>query len=259
MSYGKNVRRTSDGAGKWRIIVLRNSQPRTAVLPANRYQRDAGRNVAPASGGLRLSAFLNYAGSAHGAKMKITSAVVKTAFLLGMVILMTTSMPAAPPASSVYDFTLPSIDGKPMPLSEFKGKVLLLVNVASRCGFTPQYSALESVYEKYKGQGLVILGFPANNFGAQEPGTNQEIKTFCSTKYNVTFPMYSKVSVKGDDQTPLYSYLTKQTAKPIAGDIKWNFTKFLVDRNGKVVQRFEPDVVPDSAPVVSAVETLLKP
>jgi glutathione peroxidase len=173
--------------------------------------------------------------------------------LLGLVIVMAGSAVAG----NIYDFTLPSIDGKPMPLAEFKGKVVLVVNVASRCGYTPQYSALESLYEKYKDQGFVIVGFPANNFGAQEPGTNEEIKTFCSRKYNVTFPMYSKVSVKGDDQTPLYQYLTKQTGPSIAGDIKWNFTKFLVDRNGNVVERFESAVTPDSKEVVSAVEKQL--
>jgi glutathione peroxidase len=161
-------------------------------------------------------------------------------------------------ASNIYNFTLPSIDGTPMPLAQFKGKVVLMVNVASQCGYTPQYSALEAVYEKYKSQGFVIVGFPANNFGAQEPGTNEEIKTFCSRKYSVTFPLYSKVSVKGDDQTPLYQYLTKQTAPPISGEIKWNFTKFLVDKNGTVVQRFEPAVTPDSPEVVSAIEKLLK-
>ena len=161
-------------------------------------------------------------------------------------------------ASSVYDFSLPSIDGQPTSLSSFKGKVVLVVNVASKCGFTPQYSALESVYEKYKDQGFVILGFPANNFGFQEPGTNAEIKTFCSTKYNVSFPMFSKVSVKGADTTPLYHYLTEKANPAVAGEIKWNFTKFLVDRNGKVVQRFEPAVKPDSAEVVDAIEKLLK-
>jgi glutathione peroxidase len=174
--------------------------------------------------------------------------------LLGLVMVMAGSVFAA---SNIYDFTLPSIDGKPMPLSGFKGKVVLLVNVASRCGFTPQYTALESLYEKYKDQGFVIVGFPANNFGGQEPGSNEEIKTFCSRKYNVTFPLYSKVSVKGDDQTPLYQYLTKQTDPSIAGEIKWNFTKFLVDRNGRVVQRFESAVTPDSKDVVSAVEKQL--
>ncbi len=188
--------------------------------------------------------------------MKLTTqAMVRTYLILGMVMLMAGSAYAA---SSVYDFTLPSIDGKPMPISDFKGKVVLMVNVASKCGYTPQYTALEALYEKYKDQGFVILGFPANNFGAQEPGTNEEIKTFCSRKYNVTFPMYGKVSVKGDDQTPLYSYLTKDADPTRTGDIKWNFTKFLVDRNGKVVQRFESAVTPDDPQVVSAVEKLLK-
>ena len=174
--------------------------------------------------------------------------------LLGAMILMAGTTFAA---SSIYDFTLPSIDGNPMPLANFKGKVVLVVNVASRCGYTPQYTALEAIYEKYKDKGFLIAGFPANNFGAQEPGTNAEIKTFCSRKYNVTFPMYSKVSVKGGDQTPLYQYLTKDTKPPISGDIKWNFTKFLVDKNGNVVQRFEPEVTPDSPQVTSAIEKLL--
>jgi len=161
-------------------------------------------------------------------------------------------------ASSVYDFTLPSIDGKPMPIANYKGKVILLVNVASRCGFTPQYTALEAIYERYKDQGFVILGFPANNFGGQEPGTNAEIKKFCATKYSVTFPLYAKVSVKGDDTTPLYQYLTKKANPEVAGDIQWNFTKFLVDRNGNVAKRFEPETTPDSTEVVSAIERLLK-
>src|SRR3984957_8734717 len=173
-----------------------------------------------------------------------------------VVLLMSASLFAA---SSIYDFTLPSIDGTPAPLAAYKGKVVLLVNVASRCGFTPQYSALESVYEKYKDQGFVILGFPANNFGGQEPGTNAEIKKFCSAKYNVTFPMYAKVSVKGDDQTPLYKYLTESANPTVAGEIKWNFTKFLVDRNGRVVQRFEPETTPDSTQITSAIEKALKP
>jgi len=178
-------------------------------------------------------------------------------YLLGVVILaMSASLFAA---GSIYDFTLNSIDGKPMPLADFKGKVILVVNVASRCGFTPQYSALESIYEKYKDQGFVILGFPANNFGSQEPGTNAEIKKFCSAKYNVTFPMYAKVSVKGDDQTPLYKYLTESANPAVAGEIKWNFTKFLVGRDGRVVQRFEPETTPDSTQVTSAIEKALKP
>jgi glutathione peroxidase len=156
-------------------------------------------------------------------------------------------------ASSIYDFTLKSIDGKPTPLAEFKGKVVLLVNVASKCGFTPQYAGLEKLYEQYKDRGFVIVGVPANNFGGQEPGTNEEIKTFCSRNYNVSFPMMSKVSVKGDDKTPLYQYLTESSG----GEIKWNFTKFLVDKNGKVVARFEPKVTPDSPEVASAIEKAL--
>jgi glutathione peroxidase len=174
---------------------------------------------------------------------------------LGVLILMVTQAFAA---SNIYDFTLPSIDGDPMPLGNFKGKVVLLVNVASKCGFTPQYKGLEALYEKYKDQGFVILGFPANNFGSQEPGTNQEIKTFCSTKYSVTFPIYAKISVKGSDQAPLYQYLTQQADPTHSGDIKWNFTKFLVDRDGHVVQRFESAVTPESPEVISAVEKELK-
>jgi len=161
-------------------------------------------------------------------------------------------------ASSLYDFTLPSIEGQPMPLSKFEGKVMLIVNVASKCGYTPQYTALEAVYEKYKDQGFVIAGFPANNFMGQEPGTNEEIKTFCSTKYNVKFPLYSKISVKGDDKAPLYQFLTDPASKT-GGVIKWNFTKFLVDRNGKVIARFEPAVKPDSPEVTAAIEKALKP
>lgn len=159
---------------------------------------------------------------------------------------------------SVYDFTLNSIDGQPASFGAYKGKVLMVVNVASRCGYTPQYSALESVYEKYKDRGLVIVGVPANNFGAQEPGTNQEIKTFCTRKYNVQFPMMSKVSVKGSDTTPLYRYLTDSTLSPkTGGEIKWNFTKFLFDRNGNIAARFEPEVTPDSPQVIAAVEKAL--
>lgn len=163
-------------------------------------------------------------------------------------------------ASNVYEFTMNSIEGQPMPLAKFEGKVMLIVNVASKCGFTPQYEGLEAVYEKYKSQGFVIVGVPANNFMAQEPGTNEEIKTFCSTKYKVTFPLYSKVSVKGEDKAPLYQFLTDTGANPkTGGEIKWNFTKFLVDRNGKVIARFEPAVKPESPEVTTAIEKALKP
>ena len=166
---------------------------------------------------------------------------------------------AAFSASSVHEFTLNSIDGKAAPLASYKGKVLLLVNVASKCGYTPQYTGLQSLYAKYKDQGLVIVGVPANNFGGQEPGTNEEIATFCSRTYNVTFPIMSKVSVKGADATPLYQYLTDKTANPnVGGDVKWNFTKFLVGKDGKPVRRFEPGVKPDSAELAAAIENALK-
>jgi glutathione peroxidase len=159
---------------------------------------------------------------------------------------------------SIYDFTMRSIDGQQVSLKSYHGKVVLLVNVASRCGFTPQYAGLEALYEKYKDRGLVIVGIPANNFAQQEPGTDEEIKKFCSSKYNVSFPMMSKVSVLDDDKTPLYVFLTgKDTDPQFSGDIKWNFTKFLFDRNGNPVARFEPNVTPDSPQVTAAIESAL--
>jgi glutathione peroxidase len=170
---------------------------------------------------------------------------------LGLLAMLTSS---AFGASSAHEFTLPSIGGAPAPLSAYQGKVALLVNVASQCGYTPQYAGLQKLYEKYKDQGFVVLGFPANNFGAQEPGTNQEIKTFCTRNYSVTFPMYSKISVKGSDKAPLYKFLTESGG----GEVKWNFTKFLVDANGKVIGRFESAVEPDSAELTGAVEKALR-
>jgi glutathione peroxidase len=159
---------------------------------------------------------------------------------------------------TIYDFTLNSIDGQPTPFSSFKGKIVLLVNVASRCGYTPQYAALESIYEKYKSRGFVIVGIPANNFGGQEPGSNQEIKTFCTAKYHVTFPMMAKVSVKGSDITPLYQFLTDKTAHPeTGGEIGWNFTKFVIGPDGRVLARFDSKVEPDSTQVTSAIEKAL--
>jgi glutathione peroxidase len=162
-------------------------------------------------------------------------------------------------AATIHDFTLNSIDGQPTPLAQFKGKVVLIVNVASRCGFTPQYAGLETLYNKYKDRGFVVLGFPANNFLWQEPGTNEAIKAFCSTKYNVTFPMFAKVSVKGADKTPLYQFLTDKKASPSTGGaIGWNFTKFLADRNGKVIARFASQMAPESAELVNAIEAALR-
>lgn len=160
--------------------------------------------------------------------------------------------------SSIYDFSLKDIDHKEVNLSQYRGKVVLVVNVASRCGYTPQYEGLQKVYLKYKDRGFVILGFPANNFMGQEPGTDEEIKTFCSAKYNVTFPIFSKISVKGDDIHPLYKFLTsKETNPEFGGDIKWNFSKFLVDKSGKIIARFEPKVTPESDPVIQAIEKAL--
>lgn len=156
-------------------------------------------------------------------------------------------------AENVHEFNMNSIEGKAAPLSAYKGKALLIVNVASRCGYTPQYTGLEALYQKYKDKGLMVVGFPANNFGAQEPGTNEEIKTFCSSKYNVTFPMYSKISVKGADTAPLYAYLQQN-----AGDVKWNFTKFLVGKDGKVIKKFDSGVDPSSSELSAAIEQALK-
>jgi glutathione peroxidase len=161
-------------------------------------------------------------------------------------------------SKSMYDFTMKSIDGQQVSLSSYSGKVVLLVNVASKCGFTPQYAGLEALYEKYKDRGLVIVGIPANNFMSQEPGTNEEIKKFCSNKYNVTFPMMAKVSVLGDDKASLYAFLTDSATDPkFGGDIKWNFTKFLFDRSGQPVARFEPATTPDSPEVTAAIEAAL--
>ncbi len=168
-------------------------------------------------------------------------------------------MAATGSAANIYDYTVKTIDGSPEPLDSFKGKTVPIVNVASKCGYTPQYAGLQKLYTKYKDRGFVILGFPANNFGAQEPGTNAEIKTFCSRTYGVSFPMFSKVSVKGEDKAPLYQFLTEQSPNTAThGDIKWNFTKFLIGHDGKVVARFEPDVTPDSPEMEKAVEAALE-
>ena len=180
----------------------------------------------------------------------------KTGWILVVIAVMGMTLMAA--EKTIYDFTLNSIDGQATPLATFKGKVVLLVNVASRCGYTPQYAALETLYEKYKDRGFLIVGIPANNFGAQEPGTNQEIKTFCTSKYHVTFPMMAKVSVKGSDIAPLYQFLTNKATNPnTGGEIGWNFTKFLIDENGKVIARFDSAVEPDAPQVSAAIEKAL--
>lgn len=159
----------------------------------------------------------------------------------------------------VLDHKVKDIDGKDVDLGRYKGKVVLIVNVASKCGLTPQYAQLVELHEKYHDQGLEILGFPANNFMKQEPGTNEEIKTFCSTKFGVDFDMFAKISVKGGDMEPLYKALTSKSANgEFGGKIKWNFTKFLLNRKGVVVARFEPKVKPDAEDVIAAIEKALK-
>lgn len=161
--------------------------------------------------------------------------------------------------ATVYDFTMKDIDGKDVKLDKYKGKVLLIVNVASKCGLTPQYSELQEFYKKYKEQGVEVLGFPANNFMGQEPGSELEIKAFCTNKYDVTFPMFSKISVKGKDMHPLYHYLTeKEMNGAVDAPVKWNFQKFLIDKNGKVVAAFEPRVSVSDAEVTAAVDAELK-
>lgn len=160
--------------------------------------------------------------------------------------------------TSVLDFTLPLIDGTPKPLNEFNGQVLLLVNVASKCGFTGQYEGLQELYDSYKDKGFTVLGFPANNFLGQEPGSNDEIASFCKLTYGVTFPMFAKISVKGKDQHPLYKFLTDPETNPEhSGKISWNFNKFIVNRQGKVVARFGSMTKPQNAKLVAEIEKAL--
>jgi glutathione peroxidase len=163
-----------------------------------------------------------------------------------------------PATASPLDYVVKDIDGNDYDLRQLRGKVVLFVNVASKCGFTKQYTGLEAMYDKYKDRGLVIVGFPANNFGGQEPGSNEDIKAFCTSKYEVSFPMMAKISVKGDDKHPVYRFLTEPaTAGPLAGEVGWNFTKFLVDRNGNLIARFGSKTAPGDAELVNAVEKAL--
>jgi len=157
---------------------------------------------------------------------------------------------------SLYDIPLKDIDGKPTSLKAYQGKVLLIVNVASECGFTPQYEGLEAIQKKYEAKGFTVLGFPCNDFGSQEPGTADEIKTFCSSNYSVTFPLFEKLHVKGGEQHPLYAALTGKDS-PFPGDISWNFNKFVVGRDGKIVKRFDSKATPESAQVTGAIEAAL--
>lgn len=159
---------------------------------------------------------------------------------------------------SIYDITIDDIHGKKVSLSDYKGKVLLIVNVASACGYTPQYEELEQLNKKYKDKGLVIIGIPSNDFGEQEPGTNEEIERFCTTTFNVTFPMMSKTSTKGDKQHPLFAFLTSGQGKvELAGDVAWNFEKFIIDRNGNISNRFRSKTKPSSTECVEALNRAL--
>lgn len=190
---------------------------------------------------------------------------LNTSLAAGLTLLTLSALlpPAAEAAPAkpmgVLSYTVQDIDGKSIPLSRYKGKVLMIVNTASLCGNTPQYASLEKLDQKYKASGLRILAFPANDFGQQEPGTNGEIRQFCTAKYNATFDLFSKVSVKAPNQAPLYTFLTsKETDPKFGGDIEWNFAKFLIGRNGQIVARFPAGHDPLSPDVVAALETELK-
>jgi glutathione peroxidase len=160
--------------------------------------------------------------------------------------------------ADIYGFTEKTIDGAAQPLGDYRGKALLVVNVASECGLTPQYATLQKIHTEYAARGFAVLGFPCNQFGGQEPGTEADVKKFCTTNYGVTFPMFSKIDVNGKKRDPLYAWLTQQPTKPDGpGDIKWNFAKFVVDRAGKVVARFEPPTAPTSPEVRQAIERAL--
>jgi glutathione peroxidase len=182
----------------------------------------------------------------------LSAVLLSTAGLVAAVEKGAAAVPAA------LNFTMKDITGKPVELSQYQGKVVLLVNVASKCGYTPQYEGLEKLYEKYGKDGLVVIGIPANEFGRQEPGSDAEIKEFCSATYHVSFPMMSKVVVKGTGISPLYKFLTSGETDPkFAGDVKWNFEKFLISRSGEVVGRYRSAVKPDAPELVKAIETEL--
>ena len=179
--------------------------------------------------------------------------------LIGMTTIQSNELVSNDDKSGFYNFTLNTIDGVPNKMSTYQGKVCLIVNVASKCGYTSQYANLEKVYQEYKNKGFMVLGFPANNFGGQEPGTDQEIKTFCSSTYNVTFNMYGKISVKGNDKHPLFTFLTSGAANSnLAGEIGWNFEKFLIDKNGKLIKRYKSNIDPMSLEMKTDIENALK-
>lgn len=174
---------------------------------------------------------------------------MKTIVLLSFGLL--TAGIAVAQSKSLYDFTVKSIDGSEYSLSQLKGKKVMVVNTASKCGFTPQYEILQKLYQDYKDKNFIIIGFPANNFGSQEPGTNKEIREFCTSKYSVTFPMMEKISVKGDDINPLYKWLTSKSENGVMdSEVKWNFQKYLIDENGKLVDVAYSKEKPDSERII---------
>lgn len=190
--------------------------------------------------------------------MKTLSALSVAILFLVLSVYPLTAQHSASEKNNVHNFIVKDIDGQDISLEQYEGKVLLIVNTASKCGFTPQYEGLQALYEEYKDDGLVILGFPANNFGGQEPGTDEQIQEFCTVNFGVTFPMFSKISVKGSEQHPLYQYLTsKETNPEYGGAITWNFNKFLVNEEGKVINRFASKDAPQSDKVVTAIKGAL--
>lgn len=190
--------------------------------------------------------------------MKNLLLMLFVAILLGGFVVVNSSISNGSNKKSVYEFSAMNIEGKDESLGKYKGDVLLIVNTASQCGYTKQYEGLQKIYDKYKDKGFKVLGFPANNFNGQEPGTNEEIKEFCTTKYKVTFPMFAKISVKGDDAHPLYKFLVdKDLNGEFGGDISWNFNKFLVNKKGEVVARFASKDTPESEAVINAIEKYL--
>jgi len=190
-----------------------------------------------------------------GALLVVIAVVAAVALAYGYGLILNPTPMEPVHASSVYDFTMKDIDGSDVKLDKYKGSVVMIVNTASRCGYTPQYEGLQKIYDQYKDRGFVVIGFPANNFMGQEPGTEKEIKEFCTLKYNVTFPMFSKISVTGTDQHPLYGFLTNKKTNPeFGGDISWNFNKFLIGRDGKVIGRWGSKEKPEDPAVTTAIE-----
>ena len=187
--------------------------------------------------------------------LAVLGLVVAAAFALAVSPYLRNTTPPGPVGGTVYDFQVNDIEGRPVKLSKYRGKVLLVVNVASKCGLTAQYQGLQALFQKYRSRGLVVLGFPANDFAGQEPGTDAEVKSFCQLNYGVTFPMFSKVSVKGETAHPLYRWLLAQTED--TSDVDWNFHKILVGRDGKVSKRFKARTKPDDPAFVAAVESAL--